>query len=111
TMAVMGTFSGLPEGAPLPNFLGSGLQALITYQGGPNHNDIIVFASTPTTTTLGTSQSPAGYRPAVTFPTTVRAAAGTAPPTGGSVDFYDVTTHTDLGTATAPSATSGLSST
>jgi CSLREA domain-containing protein len=39
-----GTFSGLGEGATIPNFLGSSLNATITYQGGTNGNDVVLTA-------------------------------------------------------------------
>ncbi|NLF73821.1 MAG: hypothetical protein GX575_32830, partial [Candidatus Anammoximicrobium sp.] len=51
--AVIGTFAGLPEGAEIPNLLGSGRPATITYVGGDgndvmltvNDNDYIVSLS------------------------------------------------------------------
>ena len=42
TDGVTGTFNGLGEGATIPNFLGSGLNATITYQGGTNSNDVVL---------------------------------------------------------------------
>ncbi|MCB1208644.1 MAG: choice-of-anchor D domain-containing protein, partial [Verrucomicrobiales bacterium] len=39
-----GTFDGLPEGALIPNFLGSGLTAVITYAGGDG-DDVVVAVS------------------------------------------------------------------
>jgi CSLREA domain-containing protein len=47
TDAVTGTFNGLPEGATIPNFLGSALKATITYQGGTDNNDVVLTAATP----------------------------------------------------------------
>jgi hypothetical protein len=41
-----GTFGGLPEGATIPNFLGSGLNATITYAAGANHNDVALTVGT-----------------------------------------------------------------
>jgi len=41
TDAIIGTFNGLPEGAAIPNFLGSGLSASITYTGGTG-NDVVL---------------------------------------------------------------------
>jgi hypothetical protein len=38
---VIGTFTGLPEGAVIPDFLGSGLDATITYLGGEG-NDVVL---------------------------------------------------------------------
>jgi mucin-19 len=39
---VTGTFAGLPEGATISNFLGSGLDATITYAGGTGGNDVVL---------------------------------------------------------------------
>ncbi|MCB9205279.1 MAG: hypothetical protein H6603_09915, partial [Flavobacteriales bacterium] len=41
TDAVTGTFTGLPQGATISNFLGSGLDATITYTGGDG-NDVVL---------------------------------------------------------------------
>ncbi len=41
TDLVIGTFNGLPQGATIPNFLGSGLPASITYTGGTG-NDVVL---------------------------------------------------------------------
>ena len=46
TDAIIGTFNGLPEGATIPNFLGSGLNATITYLGGTGNDVVITVAST-----------------------------------------------------------------
>ncbi len=49
--AVIGTFNGLPEGAVISNFLGSGLPASITYQGGSDNNDVVIsLLNTPIVT-------------------------------------------------------------
>ncbi|MCS6930060.1 MAG: HYR domain-containing protein [Saprospiraceae bacterium] len=42
TDAVSGTFAGLPEGATIPNILGSGLNATITYVGNTG-NDVVII--------------------------------------------------------------------
>ncbi len=47
--AVTGTFNGLAEGATISNFLGSGLNATITYQGGSG-NDVVITTVCPTIT-------------------------------------------------------------
>ena len=39
--AISGTFNGLPEGAYITNFLGSGLRAQISYLGGDT-NDVVL---------------------------------------------------------------------
>ena len=46
--AITGTFNGLPEGATIPNFLGSSLSASITYTGG-NGNDAVLTVNSPPT--------------------------------------------------------------
>ncbi len=45
--AVTGQFDGLPEGSLLTNFLGSGLSALLTYEGGNGGNDVTLTAVPP----------------------------------------------------------------
>jgi uncharacterized delta-60 repeat protein/CSLREA domain-containing protein len=42
TAGVTGTFAGLPEGATLSDFLGSGLDATISYVGGSDGNDVVL---------------------------------------------------------------------
>ena len=44
--ALNGTFNGLPEGAVIPNFLGSSLGAKITYTGGDG-NDVVLTVVAP----------------------------------------------------------------
>ncbi|MFN8354756.1 MAG: BspA family leucine-rich repeat surface protein [Spirosomataceae bacterium] len=46
--AVTGTFTGLAQGATITNFLGSGLNATISYTGGTS-NDVIITVNTPPT--------------------------------------------------------------
>ncbi len=58
TDAVIGSFAGLPEGATIDNFLGSGLRATITYQGGSNNNDVVIsIQKAPTVTDIIVSGS------------------------------------------------------
>jgi hypothetical protein len=45
--AVTGTFNGLAEGATITSFLGSVLNATITYAGGTNSNDVVLTAVSP----------------------------------------------------------------
>jgi autotransporter-associated beta strand protein len=45
--AVTGTFNSLAEGATITNFLGSGLNATITYAGGSNGNDVVLLTVAP----------------------------------------------------------------
>ncbi len=51
--AVTGTFAGLAEGAVLTNFLGSGLDATISYAGGDGNN-VVISVQSPTVTVAGT---------------------------------------------------------
>jgi len=46
TDAITGKFNGLDEGAIIPNFLGSGLNAMISYMGGDN-NDVTLTVNAP----------------------------------------------------------------
>ncbi len=46
--AISGTFTGLPEGATIPSFLGSSYSATISYVGGSG-NDAVLTVSTPCT--------------------------------------------------------------
>jgi autotransporter-associated beta strand protein len=55
--AVTGTFNGLAEGATITNFLGSGLDASITYTGGTDANDVVLAAQLPPTTTVSLDAS------------------------------------------------------
>lgn len=48
TDAITGTFVGLGEGATIPNFLGSGLPATISYVGGSGNDCVITVGSAPT---------------------------------------------------------------
>ena len=41
---ISGTFAGLPEGAPINDFLGSGLSAVISYQGGDGNDVVLTVA-------------------------------------------------------------------
>ena len=45
--AVSGTFAGSSDGATIPNFLGSGATATITYAGGSNSNDVVITVQPP----------------------------------------------------------------
>lgn len=44
--AIAGTFNGLPQGATLSNFLGSGLNATLSYTGGDG-NDVVIVIPAP----------------------------------------------------------------
>ncbi|AYQ33261.1 choice-of-anchor Q domain-containing protein [Runella sp. SP2] len=46
TDAVIGTFNGLTQGAILTNFLGSGLNAILSYSGGDG-NDVVITVQCP----------------------------------------------------------------
>lgn len=54
TDPIVGTFSGLPEGATIPNFLGSPLSATISYVGGTG-NDVVLTVASPDYTINGTT--------------------------------------------------------
>jgi CSLREA domain-containing protein len=45
--AISGTFNGLPEGATIPSFLGSGLNATISYVGGDGNDAVLSAAAAP----------------------------------------------------------------
>ncbi|MFN8354743.1 MAG: BspA family leucine-rich repeat surface protein [Spirosomataceae bacterium] len=55
TDAIVGTFTGLVEGAILPNFRGSGLNARISYVGGTGNNDVVLTLENPCSAQAGTS--------------------------------------------------------
>ncbi len=102
---VSGTFDGLPEGAVIPNFLGSSLDATISYVGGDG-NDVVLKVGTGATTTATVIAS-AGtviYGQQITMTAIVTASAGT--PTG-NVEFFDATTGADLGPGTLQSSGTG----
>ncbi|WP_051397841.1 BspA family leucine-rich repeat surface protein [Runella limosa] len=42
TDAIVGTFNNLAQGATIPNFRGSGLNATISYTGGSDNNDVVI---------------------------------------------------------------------
>ena len=59
--AIIGTFNGLPEGATIPNFRGSGLDAVITYTGGDGNDVVITLVeSCIPITTIGAISGPVG---------------------------------------------------
>ncbi|WP_164490030.1 choice-of-anchor D domain-containing protein [Runella sp. SP2] len=47
TDAIVGTFSGLAQGAMIPNFRGSSLNATISYTGGTDNNDVVITVEAP----------------------------------------------------------------
>ncbi len=51
---ITGTFAGLAEGATIFNFLGSGLNATISYMGGDSNEVVLTAVVQPTPPTLGT---------------------------------------------------------
>jgi len=72
TQPVSGTFNGLPEGAIIPNFLGSSLIATISYKGGDG-NDVVltVVQQVATTTTVSAPSNSAIYGQSIAFTATV----------------------------------------
>jgi hypothetical protein len=97
--AISGTFDGLSEGATISGFLGSGINAHITYVGGTG-NDLVIYtgaapavtpmaAASPTSSTSSTtSASPAPSTSTTSFaspaPTTSTASATNATQNAGS---------------------------
>jgi hypothetical protein len=45
--SITGTFNGLPQGATIPNFLGSSLSASITYTGGDGNDAVLTVFAPP----------------------------------------------------------------
>jgi hypothetical protein len=52
--AVSGTFSGLPEGSTISDFLGTGLGAIVSYAGGDGNDVVLTAAETAVTVSGGT---------------------------------------------------------
>ncbi len=102
---IIGTFNGLPEGAVIANFLGSGLNATISYVGG-NGNDVVITVpstvSAVSTTTIvnasaiGSAVGTVQYGVPLTLWATVTPSSGNVAPTLGSVYFRDAG-NIDLG--------------
>ena len=51
--AITGTFNGLSEGGTISNFLGSGLNAAISYRGGTGNDVVLTIRSLPSATVSG----------------------------------------------------------
>ena len=102
---VSGTFNGLPEGAVIPNFMGSSLTATISYVGGDG-NDIVlnVGSGATTTTTVTASAATATYGQSVTLTATVTANAGTPM---GTVEFFNPATGSLVGSGILQSSGAG----
>ncbi len=60
TGGVLSSFNGLPEGAVITDFLGSGLTAGITYQGGTDGKDVVIKVDDPATNDNPVSQNVSG---------------------------------------------------
>jgi autotransporter-associated beta strand protein len=103
--AIVGTFSGLAQGATLT----VGSQSFsISYTGGTDGQDVVLTSLVSTTTTLSpVTGTPVSGQP-VTLTATVTAASGTGTPTG-SVEFENGST--DLGTVTLSSGKATLNTT
>jgi parallel beta-helix repeat protein len=69
---VIGTFAGLPEGATIPDFLGSGLPATITYAGGDG-NDVVLTVSLEiaTVTDVTSPLDDGAYKAGTVIPVTI----------------------------------------
>ena len=62
--AIIGTFTGLAEGATIPNFLGSSMSATITYIGGDSNDAVLtVFDPCPAQSTVYVDDSWVGTTP------------------------------------------------
>jgi autotransporter-associated beta strand protein len=83
TDPVQGTFKNLPEGATL-TINGQNLE--ISYQGGPNQNEVVLTDKATPTVAVNAAPNPSQYGQSVTFSVTVSGSDGT--PTG-TVTFYD----------------------
>ncbi|MCP4142854.1 MAG: sortase [Chloroflexi bacterium] len=85
--AVTGTFSGLPEGGIITNFLGSGLYATITYAGGDGNDVVLTAKQYPPDFTKAFSPNPilSGSTSTLTFTIDNTGSASTA----SSLDFTD----------------------
>jgi uncharacterized repeat protein (TIGR03803 family) len=79
----------------------------MTEYGGASGDGTVFEVSNTAATTVSVTSSPASvvYGNSVTFTANVSASSGSIAPTAGSVDFYDTTTHTDLGDGTLGSST------
>ncbi len=104
---VIGTFNGLPEGTVIPNFLGSGLNATISYLGGAGH-DVVLYVGLGviTTTALVASTSASSYGQSITLTATVTAPSGAI---SGTMTFFDGISGAILGTGTLTSTGAGSS--
>ncbi len=54
--AISGTFNGLPEGATISNFLGTGLGFVISYEGGDGNDVVLAAAATSVSVADGVLQ-------------------------------------------------------
>src|SRR5262249_52861539 len=83
TDPVQGTFKNLPEGATI-TINGQNLE--ISYQGGPNHNSVVLTDKATPTVAVTAAPNPSQFGQSVTFSVSVSGSNGT--PTG-TVAFYD----------------------
>ncbi|NBB22527.1 choice-of-anchor D domain-containing protein, partial [Runella sp. CRIBMP] len=89
--AIIGTFNGLAEGATLANFLGSGLNATISYTGGTG-NDVVITVVCPA---FAAPTASVTAQPDCTTPTgTIVVTA----PTGGNIQYSVGGTYQSSGT-------------
>ena len=92
--ALTGTFNGLPEGTTLPNFLGSGASAVVSYLQNSGKYVTLTVASLATSTVVSSFASSI-YGQIVTFNAAPSPANKSTPI--GNVEFFDDTTGADLG--------------
>ena len=93
TDAVTGNFNGLPEQQAIPGFLGSGVNALITYVGGTG-NDVVILTNRPPV---------AGVVSVERYPTqSVKIPVATILAQTSDPDPGDIVSFVSVGTPTAP---------
>ena len=83
---VIGTFTGLPEGAVISNFLGSSLSATITYVGGTGNDVVLTVCPLPTITCPATQTLVLGSECSASLPDYTSLAT-----TGGGCGMVSVT--------------------
>jgi hypothetical protein len=98
TTAAPGTYEITPAGLTSGNYA-------ITFVPGT----LTVYATAGSTATVGASSGPANYGDTVTLSATVSPTDGTTGTPSGSVDFFDTSTDTDLGSSTLAGGTASLS--
>ena len=81
TDAIVGKFNNLDQGATIPNFRGSGLNATISYTGGSDNNDVVITVASAAVAEINLQ----GGSPLANIPD-----GDTAPTTAKGTDFGNV---------------------